>query len=85
MIRFAFAPPRNPLARIALGLGGLAILALLSVFGLALAALITAAVAGRALWLRLRSGDQHGKSETDPLVIDGEFTVVEPSRLPLRR
>ncbi len=85
MIRFAFAPPRHPLARIALGLAGLITLALLSVFGLALAALITTAVAGRAIWLRLANGGPTGKSDADPLVIDGEFKVVDAPRLHTHR
>ena len=85
MIRFALAPPRHPLARIALGLVGLATLALLSVFGLALAALITLAVAGRAIWLRVASGAPILKNNEDPLVIDGEFKVVDAARLPTHR
>ncbi len=85
MIRFAIAPPRHPLARIALGLAGLVTLALLSVFGLALAALITTAVAGRAIWLRLANGGPSAKVDGDPLVIDGEFKVVDAPRLPTHR
>ncbi len=85
VIRFAFAPPRNPLARIALGIGGLALLALLSVFGLALAAIITLIVAGRALWLRLAAADAPRRTGHDRRVIDGEYSVVEPSRLPRER
>ncbi len=84
MIRFAFAPPRHPLARIALGLGGLAVLALLSAFGLVLAALVTLAVAGRAVWLRLRGESPLRTPSHDPQIIDGEYSVVERSRLPPR-
>ena len=85
MIRFAFAPPRHPLARLVLGLGGLVTLALLAVLGLVLAALVTAAVAGRAIWLRLASAAPTIKSNEDPLVIDGEFKVVDAPRLRTHR
>ncbi|MGQ0799914.1 MAG: hypothetical protein ACT4NL_07360 [Pseudomarimonas sp.] len=85
VIRFAFAPPRHPLARFGLGLAGLITLALLSVFGLALAALVATAVAGRAIWLRLAHGTPTGKGAVDPLVIDGEFKVVDAPRLSTHR
>ncbi len=82
MIRIALTAPRHPLARIALGLLGLALLALLSFFGLALAALLTAGLIGRSVWLRLRGQQSPTAQAADPLVIDGEFKVVERSRLP---
>jgi len=85
LIRFVIAPPRHPLARIALGLAGLLTLALLSVFGLALAALITLAVAGRAVWLRLSGGAPAVNNGGDPRVIDGEFKVVDAPRLHTHR
>lgn len=84
-VEFArFAPPRHPLARLALGLAGLLLLGLLSAFGLALAAVALIGLAGRAAWLRLRGGPPRAGASHDPQVIEGEFKVVDPARLPPR-
>lgn len=86
MIRFVLAPPRHPLARFALAVGGVVIIALLSVIGVAAVAAAVLALGGRALWLRLRGDARGGGSgrRADPQIIEGEFTVVEPERLPRR-
>lgn len=77
-----FAPPRNPLARLAIGLAGLLLLGLLSAFGLALAGAVLLGLAGRAAWLRLRGAPPQSRAGHDPQVIEGEFKVVDQARLP---
>lgn len=72
---FAYRPhkPRNPLLRLGLGLLGLAVLALLVVFGLfiGLGMLLFAAV--RRL---MRPRAAVAATPVDPSVIDGEYQVV---------
>ena len=77
-LRATFAPrkPRNPLLRIAFGLVGLGLLALLLVFGLFIGAAMVAAGLLYRLW------QQRGKPIADahPLVkgayVDGEYRVI---------
>jgi len=84
VIRIAFAPPRNPLARVGLGVLGVALLGALSLLGLALAALVALGFAGRALWLRL-AAPRPAAPANDPAVLEGEFTVINQAALPRPR
>ncbi len=74
--------PRHPLARGALALAGLALLALMSVVGLAIAGIVTAAWLLRRAWRSLRGPQASTGTATPPGVIEGEYTVVAPQRLP---
>lgn len=77
-MRQAFAPrkPRSRAARIALGLVGVALLALLVVFGLVVGAVMIAAGIVYRLW------KQRGKPVARERVLDGEYRVVGPASLP---
>jgi len=79
---FSIQPPRHPLARIALGLVGLVLLGVFGLLGLMIAAVALAVWALRRLWLRLSGAPSAPTRPFDPSVIEGEFKVVEPSRLP---
>ena len=77
----AFTPrkPRHPLLRLALGLLGLGLLALLVVFGVFVGAAMLAA------GLLLRLWKQRGKPiARDRNVVDGEYHVVHKPRLDSR-
>ncbi len=81
---FSLQPPRHPLARFALGLAGLVLLGFFTLFGLAAAAVVLALFALRRLYLALR-GERPMPMPArphDPDVIEGEFRVVPPPRLP---
>ncbi len=72
-IRWAFAPrkPRHPLLRVAFGLIGLALLAVLLVFGV----FVGAAMLGAGLLIKLWR--QRGKPvAADKKVVEGEYRVV---------
>ncbi len=79
---FSLQPPRHPLARIALGLVGLVLLGVFGLLGLLIAAVALSVWALRRLWLRLSGAQPMPARPLDPTVIEGEFKVVEPSRLP---
>ncbi|MFA5684406.1 MAG: hypothetical protein WCZ65_04895 [Lysobacteraceae bacterium] len=78
-----FSPPRHPLARAALGLGALVLIGVFSVIGLAVASLAVLAFTGRSLWQRLRGAPT--RRPHDPRIIEGEFEIVQPGRLPRSR
>lgn len=78
-MRQAFAPrkPRHRIARIALGVVGVALLAMLVMFGLvAGAVMITGGLVYR-LWKQRRKPIARGER-----VLDAEYRVVEPVSLP---
>ena len=82
-LRNLFEPrkPRNPLVRIALGLLGLAILAVLIVAGVFVgAAMILGGVAFKLITAR-RNRAQHA-AKADPNVVDAEYRVVPKAALP---
>ncbi len=79
---FFLAPPRHPVARLVLGLAGLALLGFFTVFGLVLAAMVVAGLALRRIYLHLRGTRPVPPSHSDPHIIEGEFSVVEKARLP---
>lgn len=84
IFRFPMHAPRHPLARLALGIAGLALLGFFTLFGLTVAGLGLAGFALHRLYARL-SGRSPGKRQPiDPRIIEGEFSVVEKSRLPPR-
>ncbi len=86
-LQAAFAPrkPRNPLARIAisvLGLGVLAVLVFFSVFvGIAM---LSVGVLYRLFRQRGKPALAESHSAQSSLVVDGEYSVVGNSTLPLR-
>lgn len=79
-MRNAFTAPRKPrhrALRVALGLVGLALLAVLVMFGV----FVGAAMIGAGLLFKLWK--QRGKPiARDPRVLDGEFRAVNPVSLP---
>ena len=82
---FTLQPPRNPLARLALGLAGLVLLGFFTVFGLVVAAAVLAGFALRRFYLGLRGARPGATRPVDPNIIDGEFSVVEKPRATLNR
>jgi hypothetical protein len=80
-VRAAFAPrkPRNALLRVAFGLLGLGLLAVLLVFGVFVGAAMLAAGLLVRLWR------QRGKPVADARVVEGEYRVVSKPVLPLPR
>ncbi|KRG37432.1 hypothetical protein ARC78_16130 [Stenotrophomonas pictorum JCM 9942] len=82
--RNLFAPrkPRNPLVRVALGLLGLAILAVLIVGGLFVGAAMILVGIG---WKLLASRKARPLRESDPTVVDAEYRVVRKAALPHAR
>ena len=83
-IRGLFAPrkPRHPLLRVALGLAGVALLALLVVAGLFIGA---AMLLGSAVLRLLRPGVPRASSPAARRVVEGEYRVVDRSVLPSGR
>lgn len=75
-------PPRHPLARLALGLVGVALLGFFTVFGLVIAAIALAGFALHRLYRSLTGQRQPPARPVDPRVIEGEFSVVQKPRLP---
>lgn len=80
-VRMAFVPrkPRHRWARIALGMVGLALLAVLVMFGLFVGAAMIAAGIVYKVW------KQRGKPiarDARARVLDGEYRVVAPASLP---
>ena len=84
MRNFAFSlqPPRHPLARLFLGLVGVALLGFFTVFGLIVAAIALAGFALHRLYRNLTGQTAVPKHPVDPRVIEGEFSVVQKPRLP---
>ncbi len=84
MRNFAFylQPPRHPLARLFLGLVGVALLGFFTVFGLVVAAIGLAGFALHRLYRNLTGQRPITARPVDPRVIEGEFSVVEKPRLP---
>ncbi len=81
-LRNLFEPrkPRNPLVRIALGLLGLAILAVLIVAGVFVgAAMILGGVAFKLISARR---NRTASAKADPNVVDAEYHVVRKAALP---
>lgn len=80
-LRNLFAPrkPRNPLVRIALGLLGLAILAVLVVAGLFVGA---AMILGGLAWKLFAARRNRAVRKADPTVVDAEYRVVRKAPLP---
>ena len=77
----AFAPrkPRHPLARLAIGLLGIGVLALLVFFSV----FVGAAMLGVGLVYRLtRHRDKPALARRDTRVVDGEYRVVGKTALP---
>ena len=83
-LRNLFEPrkPRNPLVRIALGLLGIAILAVLVVGGVFIGA---AMILGGITWKLLASRKARASAKADPTVVDAEYRVVRKAALPQAR
>jgi hypothetical protein len=79
---FILQAPRHPLARIALGTLGLALLGFFTVFGLVIAAIGLAGYALHRIHRKLTGRDRRPPNPFDPRIIEGEFSVVEKPRLP---
>lgn len=80
-LRNLFAPrkPRNPLVKIALGLLGLAILAVLVVGGVFVGA---AMILGGIAWKLLGPRRTAAVAKADPSVVDAEYRVIRKAALP---
>jgi hypothetical protein len=79
----AFAPrkPRHPLARLAIGLLGIGVLALLVFFSVFVGvAMLTVGLVYRLL--RTRSKPAFARAQRDARVVDGEYRVVGKTALP---
>ena len=79
----AFAPrkPRHPLARLAIGLLGIGVLALLVFFSVFVgAAMLTVGLVYRLL--RNRDKPAFARGSRDARVVDGEYRVVGKTALP---
>jgi len=74
--------PRNPLVRIALGLLGLVILAVLVVGGVFVGA---AMILGGIAWKLLGTRKARASTKADPTVVDAEYRVVRKAALPQAR
>lgn len=72
---FAARKPRNPLLRVTLGLVGLALLALLLVFGAIVGAVMLAVGVLYRLWTR-PGKPIAGRVRRDRRIVDGEYTVL---------
>ena len=83
-LRNLFEPrkPRNPLVRIALGLLGIAILAVLIVGGIFVGA---AMILGGIAWKLLAARKARAVRKADPTVVDAEYRVVRKAALPQAR
>lgn len=77
--------PRHPLVRLMMGLLGVAVLALLVVFGLFVGAAMLAVTAGWRIWSRLSGPDAAPAMArpAEPGVIEGEYAIVRKPRDPL--
>lgn len=83
-LRNLFEPrkPRNPLVRLALGLLGLVILAVLIIGGLFIGA---AMILGGVAWKLLAPRKSRASHATPPNVVDAEYRVVRKAVLPHAR
>jgi hypothetical protein len=72
---FALRPPRHPLLRAVLALGGLALLGAFAAFGVVVAAIVLAGFGLRRVWRNARIA-RPAAAPREVGVIDGEFTVV---------
>ncbi|RNF85946.1 hypothetical protein [Montanilutibacter psychrotolerans] len=83
-VRTAFAPrkPRHRWLRVALGVVGLGLVAVLAVAGLVIGAMMLAIGLAWRLWKR--RGQPIARA-ADPRVVDAQFSVVRPRVLPLPR
>ena len=84
-MRNAFSAPRKPrhrALRVAFGIIGLALLAVLVMFGLFVGAAMIAAGVLFKLWKQRGKPALDGKGSRDARVLDGEFRVVDPVSLP---
>jgi hypothetical protein len=80
LFRLSFAPPRNPLLRAALAVGGLVFLGFFAAFGLLIAAGVLAVIGVRRLMRSTLATHTPfppaAPRNTDPNVIEGEYSVV---------
>lgn len=86
-LQAAFAPrkPRHPLARIAIGVLGLGVLALLVFFSVFVGiAMLSVGLLYRLFSQREKPVLAESQPAQDSLVVDGEYHVVGKSALPLR-
>lgn len=87
--RFEFRRPRNPLLRLAVGLLGAAVMALLLVFGLFIGLAMLAFMAARRIATMLLSGQAARPRRPTTVqrgdVLEGEYDVVHKSHDPLPR
>lgn len=84
-MRTAFSTPRKPrhrILRVALGIVGVALLAVLVMFGLFVGAAMIAAGVLFKLWKQRGKPALNGNAARDARVLDGEFRVVDPVSLP---
>lgn len=84
-MRNAFSAPRKPrhrALRVVLGLVGLALLAVLVMFGLFVGAAMIAAGLLVKLWKQRGKPALNARRARDERVLDGEFRVVDPASLP---
>jgi hypothetical protein len=84
-MRNAFSAPRKPrhrVLRIVLGIVGLALLAVLVMFGVFVGAAMIAAGLLVKLWKQRGKPALNSNGARDSRVLDGEFRVVDPASLP---
>jgi hypothetical protein len=84
-MRNAFSAPRKPrhrALRLVFGLIGLALLAVLVMFGLFVGAAMVAAGLLFKLWKQRGKPALNRSAARDARVLDGEFRVVDPASLP---
>lgn len=79
---FSIRPPRHPVLRVFALLAAAVVTAGLFVVGLFIGAAVLLAAGGSLLWRRWR---REPRPAQDPSIIEGEFTVVSPPRVPLSR
>ena len=84
-MRSAFSAPRKPrhrFLRVVFGIIGLAVLALLVMFGLFVGAAMVAAGLLYKVWKQRGKHALNGRTARDARVLDGEFRVVDTASLP---
>jgi hypothetical protein len=84
-MRNAFSTPRKPrhrVLRVVLGIVGVALLAVLVMFGLFVGAGMIAGGLLFKLWKQRGKTALNGNATRDAHVLDGEFRVVPPASLP---
>jgi hypothetical protein len=84
-MRNAFSAPRKPrhrVLRLALGVVGVALMAVLVMFGLFVGAAMIATGLLLKVWKQRGKPALNGGHARDARVLDGEFRVVDPTSLP---